>query len=297
MKLFGGVEAGGTKFICAVGSGPDNIRAEARFSTTNPEETVNQALAFFREQHRIKPLSAIGLASFGPIDLNRQSDTYGYVTNTPKFGWTNTNLAGMFEEAMNLPVGFDTDVNGAALAEHRWGAAQDVNDFVYLTIGTGIGGGAMINGQLLHGLMHAEMGHMRVSHEWDADPYVGNCPYHGDCWEGLACGPAVKERWQYEPSQLPSGHPSWKLEAHYLALGIFNIITILSPQRIIIGGGIMEQHQLYDMVRKQVQIQLNDYIQMPEIVDNIENYIVPPALGAEAGVLGAIALAQDALED
>jgi len=296
MKLFGGVEAGGTKFVCAVGSGPDNIRAEARFSTTYPEETVNQALAFFREQHRINPLSAIGIASFGPIDLNVQSATYGHVTNTPKPGWSNTNLVGMFQDAMDLPVGFDTDVNGAALGEHRWGAAQDVDDFVYLTIGTGVGGGAMINGKLLHGLMHAEMGHMRVPHEWDGDPYAGICPYHGDCWEGLASGPAVKDRWQYEPAHLPAGHPSWKLEAHYLALGILNIIMTLSPQRIIIGGGIMSQTQLYGMIQKQLQIQLNDYLQLPEIVNNIEQYIVPPALGSEAGVLGAIALAQDALE-
>lgn len=295
MKLFGGVEAGGTKFVCAVGSGPNDISAEARFSTTTPEATINQALSFFREQHRINPLSAIGIASFGPIDLNRESETYGYVTNTPKPGWANTNLVGMFEEAMGLPVGFDTDVNGAALAEHRWGAAQGLDNIVYLTIGTGIGGGAMINGKLLHGMMHAEMGHMQIPHEWDADPYAGYCPYHGDCWEGLACGPAVKERWQHDPSKLPPGHPSWKLEAHYIALGICNIVTNLSPQRIIVGGGIMEQHQLYKLVHEQVKIQLNGYIQMPQLTSNIDSYIVPPGLGSEAGVLGAIALAEDAL--
>ncbi|MEM7536418.1 MAG: ROK family protein [Chloroflexota bacterium] len=293
MKMYGGIEAGGTKFVCAVGSDPDNIRAEARFSTSSPAETVSQAVAFFREQHRINPLAGIGIASFGPVDPNPKSKTFGYITNTPKPGWANTNLVGMIKDALDLPVGFDSDVNGAALGEYRWGAGQGIDTFVYLTVGTGIGGGAVVNGKLAHGLIHPEMGHILIPHAWDADPYAGNCPYHGDCLEGLACGPAIEERWQYPPRQLPPGHPSWKLEAHYLALGLINIILILSPQRIIMGGGVMSQHHLFPLIHRQVQAQMNGYVNHPSLLDDIESYIVPPGLGDRAGVMGAIALAQD----
>jgi len=294
MALFGGIEAGGTKFVCAVGSGPDDMREEVRIPTTTPEETIGQAIAFLREQHRQEPLNAIGIASFGPVDPDPQSATFGHITTTPKAGWAHTNLAGPLRQALGLPVGFDTDVNGAALAEHRWGAAQGLDTFVYITVGTGLGGGALVNGQLLHGLMHAEMGHMLIPHNWDADPYAGFCPFHSDCLEGLAAGSALRERWGVDPQTLPPEHPAWQLEAHYLGLGLVNIICTLSPQRIIMGGGVMEQQHLFALIHNQVFALLNGYVQRPEILEAMDKYIVPPALGANAGVLGAIALAQKA---
>ena len=294
MSLFGGIEAGGTKFVCAVGSGPDDIRAETRFPTTTPMETMAQAIAFFREQHAIHRLDAIGVSCFGPIDPDRRSPTFGYVMATPKPHWSNTNVVGALQDALRVPVGFDSDVNGAALGEFRWGAGQGLDSFVYLTVGTGLGGGGIIEGKPIHGLMHSEMGHMRVPHDRQQDPYEGFCTYHGDCWEGLTCGPAIEGRWKTSARNLPPDHPAWVLEAHYLALGIVNIITVLSPRRIIMGGGVMDQLQLFPMIHQEVLALLNGYIQRPAIIDHIEQYIVPPGLGSRAGVVGAIALAQDA---
>jgi fructokinase len=291
MPLWGGIEAGGTKFVCAVGTGPDDLRAEARFPTTTPEETIGWAIQFFQQQKE-EPLTAIGIASFGPVDLNPDSPTFGYITDTPKPGWAHTDLAGTIQRALGMPVGFDTDVNAAALGEHRWGAAQGLDTFIYLTIGTGIGGGGMVNGKLLHGLIHPEMGHIYIPHDRDMDPYTGSCPYHGDCLEGLAAGPALEERWGQRGEMLPADHPAWLLEADYLAFGLVNIICILSPQRIVLGGGVMQQPQLLPLVRRRVQELLNGYLPVPAILDQIDDYIVPPGLGNRAGVLGAIALAQ-----
>jgi fructokinase len=293
MTLFGGIEAGGTKFVCAVGTGPGDVRAETRFPTTTPEETLQQAVDFFEGQGE---LAAIGIGAFGPVDPDPTSPHYGSITTTPKPGWAGADLVGSLKKAFNLPVGFDTDVNAAALGEHRWGAAQGLHTFIYMTIGTGIGGGAMVEGNLLHGLMHPEMGHIYIPHDRRRDPYQGFCPFHGDCLEGLAAGPAIQARWGERGENLPSDHPAWKLEAHYLALGLVNFITTLSPQRIILGGGVMETSQLYPMVRKEVQTLLNGYLHVPEILENIEAFIVPPALGIKAGVLGAIALAQQAYQ-
>jgi fructokinase len=295
MPLLGGIEAGGTKFVCAVGTGPADLRAEARFPTTNPVETLGHVLAFFREQQRREPLAAIGVAAFGPVDPDPTSPTFGYITNTPKPTWAHTDFAGALRRELGLPVGFDTDVNGAALGEHRWGAAQGLDTFIYLTVGTGLGGGGMANGKLLHGLMHPEMGHIRVPHDWQADPYGGYCIYHGDCLEGLAGGPALEGRWGQRGETLPPDHPAWALEARYLALGLVNYICTLSPQRIIMGGGVMEQAHLFPLICAEVQKLLNGYIQMSAILQNIDAYIVPPALGKRAGVLGAMALAEQAL--
>jgi len=293
--LFGGIEAGGTKFVCALGSGPDDIRAEIRFPTTTPVENIGQCLAFFREQAEVHGLiTAVGIASFGPVDPNPQSPTYGYITTTPKPGWANTNFAGAIQQALDVPVGFDTDVNGAALAEGRWGAAQGLDTFIYLTIGTGIGGGAMVNGRLLHGLLHPEMGHIPLPHDWDVDPFPGRCPYHGDCLEGMASGPAIADRWGQAGDTLPLDHPAWELEAHYLALALHSFICTLSPQRIIIGGGVMGQPQLFSLVRQKVQASLNGYVGATAVLEDINQYIVPPALGPRAGVLGAFALGQQA---
>lgn len=296
MQLFGGIEAGGTKFVCAVGSGPGDLRAEVRFPTTTPAATIDRTIAFFQEQAQQAPLAALGIASFGPVDPRPASPTWGYITTTPKPGWAQTDFAGRIRRALGIPVGFDTDVNGAALAEQRWGAARGLTTFFYITVGTGLGGGGMVNGRLLHGLMHPEMGHIRLPHDWEADPYPGACPYHGDCLEGMAAGPALEGRWGQRGETLPADHPAWDLEAHYLALGLVNLICTLVPQRIVMGGGIMEQPRVFPAVRQKVQALLNGYLQAPEILERIDEYIVPPHLGNQAGVLGGIALAQQALE-
>jgi len=288
--LCGGIEAGGTKFVCAVGTSPDDVRAEARFPTTTPAETLGQAITFFQAQR--EPLAAIGIASFGPLDPDPTSPTFGYVTSTPKPGWAHTDVVGPIQQALDVPVGFDTDVNGSALGEHRWGAAQGLDTFIYVTVGTGIGGGGMVNGRLIHGLLHPEMGHIPIPHDWEADPYPGFCPYHGDCLDGIAAGAALEGRWGQRAETLPPDHPAWPLEAHYLALGLAIFIGTLSPQRIVMGGGVMEQPQLWPMVHQKVQEVLNGYISVSQILEDIEDYIVPPALGSRSGVLGAIAPAQ-----
>lgn len=294
-ELYGGIEAGGTKFVCAVGTGPDDIRAEVRFATEEPGKTMAQAVAFFEEQRRKEGgLTAVGISAFGPIDPNPESPTFGYITTTPKAGWGNTDLAGTIGRALGVPVGFDTDVNGAALGEWRWGAAQGLQNFVYFTVGTGIGGGGMVNGRLIHGLIHPEMGHMRLPRNPEQDPFTGACPYHGDCFEGLAAGPAIGKRWGQPAETLPPDHPAWDLEAHYLAMALHNVITVLSPERIIMGGGVMGQAHIFPLLRQKVQQSLNGYVQAAAILHNIDGFIVPPGLGNLAGVLGSIALAQQA---
>lgn len=290
MTLIGGIEAGGTKFVCAVGTGPQDIHDSVRFATTTPAETIAQAIAFFRRQKQ--PVAAIGIGSFGPVDLTLNSPTFGYVTSTPKPGWANVNLLGQIQQAIPVPIAFDTDVNAAAYGEYRWGAAQGLDNFLYLTIGTGIGGGGMVNGDLIHGLVHPEMGHLLIPHDLEADPYPGHCPFHGDCLEGLASGPAMKTRWGQSAETLPEDHPAWELEATYIAYGLVNLIASFSPQRIILGGGVMSQPRIFDLVRRRVQAFLNGYVQHPAILQGIDRYIVPPALGNWAGVLGAMALAQ-----
>jgi fructokinase len=288
MALLGGIEAGGTKFVCAVGTGPDDIRAETRFDTTTPAETIGRAIEFFQKEGQ--GVTAVGIGSFGPIDPDPESPTFGYITATPKPGWSQTDFVGQIRAALNVPVGFDTDVNGAALGEYRWGAAQGLSNFIYLTVGTGFGGGAMVNGRLLHGLIHPEMGHIRIPRHPD-DDFGGRCPFHGDCLEGMAAGPALEERWGQPAETLPADHPAWEMEAHYLAYGLVNFICTLSPQRIIMGGGVMSQPHLFPLVRRKTQELLNGYLAAPALREGIEAYIVPPGLGGRAGVLGALALA------
>ena len=294
-RLLGGIEAGGTKFVCAIGTGPDDIRAETRFPTTTPDETIAEAIGVFRQAVTDEPLSAVGIASFGPIDPDPDSATWGHITSTPKLGWRQADLAGPVGRTLGLPIGFDTDVNGAALGEHRWGVARGLDTFIYLTVGTGIGGGAMVEGNLLHGLLHPEMGHMLLARR-QGDYYSGRCPYHGVCLEGLASGPAIEERWGAKAETLPSDHPAWDLEAHYLAFGLANLISAISPQRIILGGGVMGQQQLFPMIRRKVREVLNGYVQAPAITEDNDRFIVPPGLGNRAGVLGAIALAEGVTE-
>jgi fructokinase len=290
--LFGGIEAGGTKFVCAIGTDPEHLIAQTSIATTTPDETIAQAVAFFRARMRTVPLAAIGIASFGPLDPDRRSPRFGFITTTPKPGWAYTDLAGAIGRALGLPVGFDTDVNGAALAEHRWGAARGLESFIYLTVGTGIGGGGMIEGRPMHGLLHPEMGHIAIPHDRTADPYAGICPYHGDCLEGLASGPAIAARWGHRATALPPDHPAWALEAEYLSLGVVNYLCTLSPQRIVLGGGVMQQTHLFPMIRARVRALLNGYLPLLDAEDALERYIVPPELGDRAGVLGALALAQ-----
>jgi fructokinase len=279
MRL-GGIEAGGTKFVCAIGSGPDDLET-CEIPTTTPDATIQRAVSFFKTGG---PFKAIGIGSFGPIDPNPKSHTFGYITSTPKLAWRNVDLAGAMRRALGVAVAFDTDVNAAALGEFRWGAAQGLEDFLYLTVGTGIGGGGMSNGRLMHGRAHPEMGHIRIPHDLSRDPFPGCCPYHGDCLEGLASAPAIESRWGQAAGKLPAEHPAWDLEAHYLALGLCNWICTLSPQRVILGGGVMRREELFPLVRTKLAALLGDYLDPAEIV--------PPQLGARAGVLGAIALAQ-----
>jgi fructokinase len=240
-------------------------------------------------------VAAVGIACFGPVDLDPRSPSFGFITTTPKPGWAHTDVVAPFRTALEIPVAFDTDVNGAALGEHAWGAARGVDPFVYITVGTGIGGGGVVNGRLLHGLVHPEMGHLRIPHDRLADPFPGVCPYHGDCLDGLASGRALAERWGAPAETLPSTHPGWDLEAEYLALGLMSVIGVLSPRRIVIGGGVMQHAPLLPRVRRRVVELLAGYVRARELVTDVDAYIVPPALGADTGVLGALALAHTAL--
>jgi fructokinase len=291
-SIYGSIEAGGTKFVCAVGTSPDDIRAETRIPTSTPVETLASTIAFFEKQPF--PLKALGIACFGPVDLNRDSPTFGYITKTPKPNWSNTDVAGVIGRALNIPVGFDTDVNGALLGEQRWGAAEGLESAIYFTIGTGIGAGAVAEGKLVHGLVHPEMGHMLLPHDRAADPFPGFCPFHGDCFEGLAAGPAVEARWGQRAENLPPDHPAWDLEAEYIARALHTLVCVYSPKRIILGGGMMNQRHLFPLIREKVLRSLNQYVQHPVLLDQIDAFIVPPALGNRAGILGGIALAQDA---
>lgn len=291
--LYGGIEAGGTKFVCAVASGPDDVRAETTFPTTTPAETFGRAIRFFKEAAGGEPLAGLGIASFGPVDLDPASPTYGYITTTPKPGWGNTDFVGALRAALGLPVFFDTDVNAAALGEQTWGAGQGRDPLVYLTVGTGVGGGLLVAGRPVHGLLHPEMGHMRLPRDpQEVALFGGACPYHGDCLEGLASGPAIARRWGQPAQTLPPEHPAWDLEAGYLAHALTNMIVTVAPRMIILGGGVAEQEHLLGKVRGAVERLLNGYIRSPWLKPGLAEYIVRPGLGRRAGVLGAVALAR-----
>ncbi len=294
MTIVGAIETGGTKTVCAVGSGPDNILALERFPTTTPDETLGQCLKLMQTWRA--DVQAVGIASFGPVDLNRSSATWGYITNTPKEEWQYVDLVGIFQEGLEVPVLMDTDCNGAALGEYVWGAAQGLDTFIYLTIGTGVGGGGMVNGALMHGLLHPEMGHVFVPRDPEQDPYPGWCTYHGDCLEGLAAGPALEGRWQMKGETIPPDHPAWALEAQYLASGIVNFIYTLSPQMVILGGGVMDNDFLFALVREQIREQMKGYLQVKRLLEELDQFVVPPVLGNRAGVLGAVALGHQALQ-
>jgi fructokinase len=291
--LFGAVEAGGTKFVCAIGDASGAIHAESRFPTMDPDSTLARVRDFFEVSCGDCAPVAIGVACFGPVILERKSASFGFIGNTPKVGWSNIDVAARLAREFSCPVGFDTDVNAAALAEHRWGAGSDTPNLVYVTVGTGIGGGVLIEGAPLHGLMHPEIGHIHPRrHELDLG-FAGVCPFHGDCLEGLASGPAILARTGNELQNLDTAHPQWQIEADYLGQLCAQLVLTVSPQRIIVGGGVMAE-RLFPMARQRTLHWLGGYIDRREILENIERYIVPPALGQRAGVLGALCLALDA---
>ena len=290
-RLFGGIEAGGTKFICALGSGSGEIASELRIETTSPDETLQNVIRFFRPAVTEKIVERIGVACFGPLDLDPHSSTFGFITSTPKPGWRNTDVLGRLERELDVRVVLDTDVNGAALGELTWGAGQGFDPLLYLTIGTGIGGGFVKDGVPLKGLLHPEMGHIRLPHDLKQDAFPGACPFHGDCFEGLASGPAIAKRLGLPPEDMPDDHPFWRVEAHYIALAVQNFMLTLSPRKVILGGGIMQRKHLFPLIRSEVRELLNGYVQHP-ILERLSEFIVEPALGSRAGVLGAIALAR-----
>jgi len=283
---FGAIEAGGTKFVCGIGNGAGEIEERIQFPTGRPAETLEQTLAFFRG----KKVAAIGVGSFGPLDINRDSPTYGCVTTTPKPGWSGYDFVGTLRAAFDVPIGWDTDVNAAALGEATWGAAQGLDSCAYYTVGTGIGVGVYAEGRLVHGLVHPEAGHVLIRRHPN-DDFEGICPYHGDCLEGLAAGPALQARWQANGTELPADHPAWEREAYYLGHAIAGTILTLSPKKVILGGGVMKREHLYPMIREEVLKRLNGYVRSSAILNGIDEYIVPPGLGEHAGVIGALALA------
>lgn len=284
-NMFGAIEAGGTKFVCAVSDENFTIKERVSIPTTTPEETMTEVFSFFDQYE----LTAIGIGSFGPIDVNKESDTYGYITSTPKTAWKFYDFLGSVKNRYSVPIGWTTDVNAAALGEIKLGAAKGLKSCVYLTVGTGIGGGAVINGELLEGYGHPEMGHIPVRLHPN-ETYKGTCPYHGDCLEGIAAGPAIEGRFGKKGHLLADQEEVWEMEAYYLAQALMNYTLILSPERIVLGGGVMKQKQLYPLVRQKFAELINDYVQVPDL----EQYIVAPGLEDNAGILGSLLLAADA---
>jgi fructokinase len=289
MTVYGCIEAGGTKFVLGLVAPDARIVARTRIATTQPAETSAAAIAWLKhaaaEHGR---LAAIGIASFGPAEVARAAPRWGFLTDTPKPGWSGADIAGPYARAFGVPVGFDTDVNAAAVAERRWGAAQGAGNAVYVTIGTGIGGGAVVNGAPVHGLGHPEMGHVRVARH-AGDRFEGVCPFHGDCLEGLASGPAIERRWGMSLSDLPRDHPGHGFIAYYIAQLCVMLIGIAAPGRIVIGGGVSHAPGLIDAVRREARRLGGGYF----AGDPME-VIVPPGLGEDSGLLGAFALARDA---
>jgi len=295
--VFGGIEGGGTKFVLMVGSGPNRIVDEAQFPTTTPEETLGRVVEFFQQPRDGVRLAAVGVSSFGPIEPDRASPQYGYITTTPKQGWARTDVVGVLRRALGVPVGWDTDTNGAAFGERRWGAGKDIDPLFYITVGTGIGGGGLVAGRPLHGLLHPEIGHLPVP-VYDGDTFPGVCPFHGRCLEGVASGPALRARAGRPAQELDPNDPLWDLEARYLAAGFYSIVLTLSPRRIIVGGGVAGVPGLLDRVGHYMVRLNNGYVSRPALTDEgIGAYLVRPGLGGRSGVLGALELARMAYEE
>jgi fructokinase len=295
--LYGGIEGGGTKFICIVARDPQNIIDETRFSTTTPQETMHQVCEFFSSYTQDGQLKSVGLGSFGPVDVDPESSTYGFITTTPKPNWANTDILGMLKAELGIPVAIDMDVAASALGEYRWGACRDINPSLYLTVGTGIGGSYIHDGKTLRGLVSLEMGHIRIPHDTNLDPFPGTCPFHADCFEGLANGPAIQKRFNQPAESLQDSDPFWEIEAGYIAYALTNYILTFPPRKIILGGGVMHRKFLFPEIRSRVSSLLNNYLNHPILTGPMDDYIVPPALGYRSGVLGGLALGMDMVTD
>ncbi|MEG2253863.1 MAG: ROK family protein [Vagococcus sp.] len=287
--MIGSIEAGGTKFVCAIGNKQLKILKKITIPTTTPVETLNQVISFFKLYE--ENLFAIGVSSFGPIDIIKDSPTYGYITTTPKSGWQNFDFIGTLKSSFNLPINWTTDVNAAAYGEYIYGCERAISSLVYYTVGTGIGGGAIQNGDFIEGYSHPEMGHMIVR-KHSEDGYSGNCPFHGDCLEGLASGPAIEQRVGEKSENIELNHVCWDIEAYYLAQCAYNVTLQLSPEKIIFGGGVMNQKHLINKIRSNFQRILNGYVKTP----SIEDYIVLPKLGNDSGIIGGLALAKELIK-
>jgi fructokinase len=291
-KLYGGIEAGGTKFVCCIASGPGHIVEEVRFATTTPQETLRKTVHFFQPHVSAGRIKTIGVGCFGPLDLNPNSPTYGRISSTPKPHWSNADVRGTLQRELKVNIAFDMDVNAAAVGEYIWGASRGCDPSLYLTIGTGIGGGYLKDGKPLIGMLNLEMGHIRIPHSRELDPFDGSCPFHGDCFEGLASGPAIEKRLGVTGAIVPETDAFWNIEADYIASALMNYILILSPKKIILGGGVMQREFLFPKVRSRVGKLLNEYVSSKNLLEHIGQYIVPPALGNQSGSMGAIALAR-----
>lgn len=289
--LIGAIEGGGTKFVYGVGTDQGEIVERLSCLTEDPKTTLSTISSYFESQK----IEALGIGSFGPIDCIPTSPYYGSITTTPKAKWAHTNVLSHLQKTLSIPMGFDTDVNCSALGESLWGASRGVKNSVYITIGTGIGAGLIVEGNLVHGILHPELGHILMrSHP--EDDFKGVCPYHSYCWEGLASGPSLEKRWECKGQDLPPHHKAWEFEAYYIAQAIVNLILTVAPEKIILGGGVSHQDFLFSKIRKQVLELLGGYIQVESILSDIDHYIVPPQLGDDSGFLGAIALGKRMLE-
>lgn len=287
--VLGALEAGGTKMVCAIGNEQGQVLERISIPTVSPEETMPEMIAFFRE-HAVE---ALGIGCFGPINPVKGTATYGYITSTPKLAWQNYNIVGAFEEALGCAVGFDTDVNASMLGEITFGAARGLDSCIYVTIGTGVGVGVYVNGGLLHGMMHPEAGHILLQRH-PSDSYRGKCPFHGNCLEGMAAGPAIEERWGAKGAELAERQEVWELEAYYIAQACVNYTLTYAPRRIILGGGVMHQEQLFPMIRRQYRELMAGYVDAPELED-LDSYIVPCSLEDNQGIMGCLQLAAEAM--
>ncbi len=287
--LIGALEAGGTKMICAIGNEDGTILEQVSIPTTTPEETLPKIVAYFKD----KGIKALGVAAFGPVDVKPESETYGYILDTPKLAWKHKDLLGILKKELEVPIGLDTDVNGSCLGEMTYGCAKGLDSVIYITIGTGVGVGVSVNGKLLHGMLHPEGGHILLERHPE-DPEGGICPYHKNCLEGFASGPSIEKRWGKKAIELVDRPEVWELESYYIAQALTDYIMILSPQKIILGGGVMHQEQLFPLIRSKVKEMVNGYINTKELED-IDNYIVPASLNDDQGIMGCIKLGLDAL--
>ncbi len=291
--LIAAIEAGGTKFNCTLGRGPNKILATTRIATTTPKETLDAVLRFFAgAKAKYGAFAAFGVGCFGPLDLDEQSESYGSITSTPKPGWQNTDIVGFLKARFHVPIGFDTDVNGAVLGEYYWGAGRGADPLVYITVGTGVGGGVLVDGKLLHGLLHPEIGHIHVPPPKASAAFKaeGHCPFHHHCVEGYVSGPAIAARWGVSAEKMPYDSPAWDEVAEVLAHLCVNLTLTLSPKRIILGGGVMKRTHLLGLVRGQFNTILNGYLRAPEYGLKLDEYLTAPGLGDDAGLLGALAL-------